>query len=94
MKGMRLYCFASMGEASRLLAGEFDDASGVWLTDNPLGLAASGRAADVVLTVDGLEENEILDYEVGESGGSYREWLVPALFLERGVLSVDIDEQI
>jgi len=55
--------------------------SGVWLSDQPLD-SNDGASGDTLLRVDlACNESEISDFEWIEEGKSYREWLIPAAFV-------------
>jgi hypothetical protein len=56
---------------------------GVWLSDQPLD-SNDGAWGDTLLRVMlGCTEDEISDFEWIEEGKAYREWLIPALFVNR-----------
>jgi hypothetical protein len=58
-----------------------DEREGVWLSDRPLD-ANEGACGDALLRVDlTCTEAEIADYEWIENDKTYREWLVPASFV-------------
>jgi hypothetical protein len=54
-----------------------DDATGVWVCDSP----TAGRG-DTLLTIE-IPDDEIAKYEWIEKGKPYREFLVPAILLNR-----------
>src|SRR5689334_11465799 len=55
------------------------EVEGVWLSDVPID-TNEGTFGDAVLAVN-LDEREIACYEVVEDGKPYREWIVPAAWL-------------
>lgn len=55
--------------------------SGVWLSDRPLD-ANEGVPGEALLRVElACTESEIADFEWIEEGNGYREWLIPAAFV-------------
>jgi hypothetical protein len=57
--------------------------SGVWLSGQPLD-SNEGACGDVLLRVNlACTEGEIADYEWIGEGKGYREWLIPAVLLNR-----------
>jgi len=87
---VRLYHRTPAGDA--ILAKGFRDGrgrymtsnihEGVWLSNIPLS-AAAGAPGDDLLAVE-IPEEVIAEYEwVAETGGTYREWLVPAAVVNR-----------
>jgi hypothetical protein len=57
--------------------------SGVWLSDQPLD-SNEGACGDVLVRVNlACTEREIADYEWVEEGKGCREWLIPAVLLNR-----------
>jgi len=65
--------------------------SGVWLCDQLLD-SNEGAWGDALLRVDlACNETEISDFEWIEEGKSYREWLIPAAFVN-GLAEVSLAE--
>jgi hypothetical protein len=88
---MILYHVTNDEAASAIMRVGFRDGSGsyltdgmhtgVWLSDRPLD-ASEGADGDVVLRVElACTEVDLAPYEWVEQGKPYREWLVPAAFI-------------
>jgi hypothetical protein len=74
------------------------DLAGVWLSDVPLDLNDHARHHyDIHLMLDGLEEDELAQFELLEEGRedrSYREWLVPSEIVNsKGRISILTEEE-
>jgi hypothetical protein len=55
--------------------------SGVWVSDRALD-ANEGAWGDTLLRIElNCNEDDIQDYECIEEGKGYRDWLIPAAFL-------------
>lgn len=88
---MKLYHRTTKEAADAILQDGFKDGtggylttniySGIWLSDVPLD-ENEGACGDVLLQVTvEASEHELADYEWVEERKPYREWLVPASFL-------------
>jgi len=55
--------------------------SGVWLSDRPLDSNEDACGDALLRVVLACTENEISDFEWIEEGKTYREWLIPAAFV-------------
>jgi hypothetical protein len=64
--------------------------SGVWLADRPLDSNDIGNvSADTILAVSlDCEIDALSDYEWVEEGQSYREWLIPADFVNKRTVAI------
>jgi len=64
--------------------------AGVWLSDRPLD-ANEDVNADTLLEVL-IDPDSLADYEWVEEGKPYREWLVPAVILNRCIKAIRVLE--
>jgi hypothetical protein len=104
---MKLFRRVRPSEAERVLAGGFENHTGTYLTDREwTGVWVSDRALDcnegiplaaiVLLEIQlHVPEAAIADYEWVEEEKTYREWLLPAVLLNRyaSVRMVGEDEE-
>ena len=89
---MILYHVTSKKNAHSILKHGFKDRTGhfltgktfkgVWLSNRPLdcneGVNECTSVLEITLSING---RELADYEWVEEGKSYREWLIPAVFI-------------
>jgi hypothetical protein len=78
--------------------GTDQQCSGVWLSDRPLDCNDPGKVdADTILAVSlDCELDHLSKYEFVEEGRSYREWLIPAEFVNKrtvAIVQMDTDER-
>jgi hypothetical protein len=97
---MQLYHVTTRDRAGAILREGFRDGagsygtdqpwSGVWLADRPLDSNDTGNvSADTILAVSlDCEIDALSDYEWVEKGQSYREWLVPADFVNKRTVAI------
>lgn len=101
---MKLYHRTTSKAAEAILRGGFNDTTGsylvpghsvtgVWVSNIPVDVN-EGAKGDVLLEINlDAEEGNIADYEWVEEGKFYREWLIPAEFLNRrGSIRIVEDE--
>jgi hypothetical protein len=97
---MRL--FHRTGSAAAILSGGFRDGEGsymlagltlrgVFLSDVPVDRNEGAKGGDLieVLLPDGTD---LADYEIAEEGKPYREWCVPAAFLNRAATVMTVPD--
>jgi hypothetical protein len=97
---MKLYHVTTCDRARTILRQGFHDnvgsygadrqLSGVWLSDKPLDCNDTGNViADAILAVSiDCELDDLSMYECVEDGRSYREWLVPADFVNKRTVAI------
>jgi hypothetical protein len=100
---MILYHRTSSADAEAILKSGFKDHTatyltgreftGVWFSNRPWDIN-EGMTGDTVLRVSlRTVEKAVAAYEwVGDDGKNYREWLIPAEFINRRVASIKVIE--
>jgi hypothetical protein len=95
---MKLYHVTTCDRARTILRESFrDDAgtygtdrqwSGVWLSDRPLD-CNEGVSGNTILAVSfDCEPDDLSDYERVQEGLPYREWLIPADFVNKRTVAI------